>query len=296
VNAQQVGVGLLFNPTLDDFVLNHAAQLDHLAVIPDRTWLDQGQATSPRFTDLFRPLEILNQVAKSVPLVMHAIGMSICSAEVFDQSYVKQLAQWRTRFNCAWVSDHLSFSRVGTGHERNAAMALPSPYDSELLELLIPRVLEVQSQLGCRFLLENNVYYFSYPEQELSEVEFLNQLTQRTGCGLLLDLHNLHTNAVNHGFDPIAFLDELALENVVEIHLAGGIEMMGFHTDSHSGPVLEEVWALLRCVAARSSHMPALRSVTFEFHDSSWSMLGVQGVCDQLAQARDILASANMAH
>jgi uncharacterized protein len=293
VNDQQVGVGLLFNPTLDDFVLNHAAELDHLAVIPDRTWLDQGLTASARFIDLSRPLEILNRVSENVPLVMHAIGMSICSADVFDQSYVTQLAQWRMRHNCAWVSDHLSFSRVGTGHERNAAMALPSPYDSELLELLVPRVAQVQNQLGCRFLLENNVYYFSYPEQEFSEVEFLNQLTQRTGCGLLLDLHNLHTNAVNHGFDPYVFLDQLRLDTVVEIHLAGGIEMMGFHTDSHSGPVLDAVWALLRYVASRTSHTAGSR--TPAFHDSSWPLLGTQGVRDQLAKAREILAPTQMA-
>ena len=290
-SSRPPGVGVLFNPTLDEFVLSHGDELDHLAVIPDRTWVDRGPGAVPRFDDLARPGDILEQVARRAPLVMHCVGMSICSADVFDEPYVAQLAHWRARHGCAWASDHLSFSRIGAGHEHNAAMALPSPYDRELLALLVPRVRAVQDRLGCRFLLENNVYYFDYPRQELSEPEFLNALTQRTGCGLLLDLHNLHTNALNHRFDPLGFLSSLDLGSVVEIHLAGGVEMMGFHTDSHTGAVPDAVWELLRFVAPRA---PALRGVTFEFHDSSWPLLRTEGVRAQLQRARDIVSPATV--
>lgn len=222
---------------------------------------------------------------------MHCIGMSICSAGIFDTEYLEQLARWRRRYGCAWASDHLSFSRSGTGHESNAAMALPSPYDRELLELLIPRVNAAQDLLGCPFLLENNVYYFTYPDQEYTEAEFLNELTVRTGCSLLLDLHNVHTNAVNHEFDPIDFLASLDLSRVLEVHVAGGSAMMGFHTDSHTGPVPDAVWDLLSYVAPRA---PALRGVTFEFHESSWPLLRNEGVIAQLECARSIVAAPHL--
>ena len=116
--------------------------------------------------------------------------------------------------------------------------------------------------------------------------EFLNRLMQRTGCGLLLDLHNVYTNAVNHGFDACRFLRSLDLDRVVEIHVAGGEPMMGFHTDSHTGPVAEGVWQLLECVAP---HTSSLRGVTFEFHESSWPMLHDAGVLAQLDRARSVL-------
>jgi uncharacterized protein (UPF0276 family) len=282
----QPGVGVLFNPALIDFVQTHASALDHLAVMPDRCWSDAGPGSARRFEELPAAVAVVERAMGQRPLAMHCIGMSLCSAEVFDLPYVDQLAAWQRRFGCAWASEHLSFTRVGTGHEVNASMALPVPYDEEVLELLVPRVLEVQARLGCPFLLENNVYYVDFPEQEMSEAEFLNRLMQRTGCGLLLDLHNVYTNAVNHGFDAQRFLRSLDLERVVEIHIAGGDKMMGFHTDSHAGPVVEGVWGLLECVAP---HTSALRGVTFEFHESSWPMLHDAGVLAHLARARSTL-------
>lgn len=288
LTTNRPGVGVLFNPSLAEFLNSHLGGLDYLSVIPDRAWLDHGLGAVPRFEDLPESCRLLHSTASRLPLVMHCIGLSICSADIFDLEYLDRLALWRKTFACAWASEHLSFSRLGSGHESNAAMALPSPYDRELLQLLIPRVHAAQDRLQCPFLLENNVYYFAYPDQEFTEAEFLNELTARTGCSLLLDLHNVHTNAVNHGFDPIAFLTSLDLSRVLEIHVAGGTAMMGFHTDSHTGPAPEAVWELLRFVVPRA---PALRGVTFEFHESSWPLLRNEGVVTQLDLARAIVAA-----
>ena len=143
------------------------------------------------------------------------------------------MARWRKRYNSPWVSEHLSFSRIGAGHEINAGVALPVPYDRDILDLLQPRIEAARDILGCPFLLENNVAYFTFPEQDLSEPEFLNALARRSGCDLLLDLHNVYTNSRNHGFDAKAFLDELDLSRVIEVHVAGGSEMMDLHRLSY---------------------------------------------------------------
>ena len=136
------------------------------------------------------------------------------------------------------------------------------------------------------FLLENNVCYFRYPGQEFTEERFLNELCDRSGCGVLLDLHNLHTNAVNHGFNATTYLRDLNMDHVVEIHIAGGVSMMGFHTDSHTGPVAEPVWQLLEQTVPRASN---LRGVTFEFHESSYGVLGEGGILEQIDRARNIV-------
>ena len=124
----------------------------------------------------------------------------------------------------------------------------------------------------------------------MAEADFLNQLFLATGCHLLLDLHNVYTNSVNHGFDARAFLESLDLTRVLEVHIAGGTSLMGFHIDSHSGPTLEGVWELLDFVAPRA---PSLRGVTFEFHESSWPLLREDGVLSQLERARSVLAGAH---
>ncbi len=283
------GVGILYNPSLTAFVRDAADEIDYVSVIPDRTWIDRGAGAAGRFAELPEASAVIRDAAVRFPLVMHGIGLSICSAEVFDDSYLDQLASWAARHNCLWTSEHLSFSRVGSGHETNAAVALPIPYDGEMLDLLIPRVLAAQDRIGRPFLLENNVAYIIFPEEEMDEAAFLNRLTEATGCGLLLDLHNVYTNATNHGFDALGLLRRLDLGKVVEVHIAGGDEMMGFHLDSHAGPTLEGVWALLDFVAPRA---PNLRGVTFEFHESSWPRLHAEGVRAEIARARNILAQA----
>lgn len=288
----ECGIGVLFNPALDDFVSRHANTLDHLAVIPDRFWVDHGLGTCPRFEATPAGEAVLAQAAVSLPVVMHGIGLSICSAGVFDEEYLAQLACWRQRYACPWVSEHLSFSRIGAGHETNAGIALPVPYDRDILDLLVPRIQAARAILDCPFLLENNVSYFTFPDQELSEPAFLTELSHRSGCSLLLDLHNVYTNARNHKFDAKVFLAELDLSRVIEIHVAGGSEMMGFYTDSHTGPVAEGVWDLLSFAAPRCTN---LRGVTFEFHESTWPMLRADGVLDQIERARSVLAVPCMA-
>ncbi len=260
--------------------------VDYLAFIPDRGWIDHGLGSSHRFEMLPQAAALLQEMARVRPVVLHGIGLSICSADLFDEPYARNLMDWAERLNSPWISEHLSFTRVGTGHEVNSAIPLPVPYDQEVLDLLIPRLRVCTETAPCSFLLENSVYYFSYPNEEFSEEEFLNRLCRGSGCGVLLDLHNLYTNALNHGFSARAYLDNLELANVVEIHIAGGVPMMGFHTDSHTGPVLEGVWELLDHTVPRASK---LRGVTFEFHESSFGRLGENGVFEQVERARSLV-------
>jgi uncharacterized protein (UPF0276 family) len=280
------GVGVLFNPALADFIVDHTHSLDYLAVIPDRFWIDHGLGANPRFENTSAGETAVTEAARSLPIVLHGIGLSIGSAELFDIDYLGQLRRWKEQFDCRWISEHLSFSRIGAGHETNAAIALPIPYDREMLDMLIPRVEIALSTLGCPFLLENNVSYFTYPEQDLTEPQFINALAEASGCDLLLDLHNVYTNAFNFRFDAASFLMQFDLSRVVEIHVAGGSLMMGFHTDSHTGGVATEVWDLLAKIAPLCKN---LRGVTFEFHESSWPMLYTAGVLEQIARARSTL-------
>ena len=286
----RVQVGALFNPSLHRIGERLTRTLDYLAVIPDRAWRDRGRNVSGRFQQVPRQHRWLEQAADELPIVLHAIGMSICSADFFDDEFADNLMTWAARLNSPWISEHLSFSRVGSGHEVNSAVPLPVAYDLEMLELLVPRVRYFTNALPCPFLLENSVYYIRYPDQDLTEEDFLNRLCVRARCGVLLDLHNVYTNAVNHGLAARDYLDGLDLDHVGEIHIAGGTQMMGFHADSHDGPVLEGVWELLEYVVPRASN---LRGVTFEFHDASFSRMGEAGFREQIDRTRAILGNVS---
>jgi uncharacterized protein len=283
-------VGLMFNPTLAGLLgpaaTTGAGPIGHCAVIPDRCWLDHGPGAAERFELLGAPLQAIEEAIAGTPVVLHGIGLSICSADVFDRAYIDQLARFCERWQCAWVSEHLSFSRFGGEHEANAAMALGPPYDHELLDLLLPRLAEMRRVLGVPVLVENNVRYLDYGDDELDEPAFLNALVAGSGCSLLLDLHNLYTNVRNHGLDGEDFLDRLDKQAVLEVHVAGGEDMLGLHADSHIGPVHAGVWPLLERLLPQA---PQLRAITYEFHDSSWPLLRLDGVRAQLAQARALV-------
>jgi uncharacterized protein (UPF0276 family) len=281
-----IGVGALLNPSMYGFVDRFLHRLDYVAYIPDRGWIDKGVGAPHRFQTLPIAEALLDRISRETPVVLHGIGLSICSAEIFDEEYARNLMELADRLNSPWIGEHLSFTRIGAGHEVNAALPLPIAYDQEALDLLVPRVRFFSERRDRPFLLENNVYYFRYPGQEFSEEEFLNKLCGEGNCGVLLDLHNLYTNAVNHGFDATDYLSHLDLANVAEIHIAGGVPMMGFHTDSHTGPVLEPVWTLLEQTVPRAGN---LRGITFEFHESSYGLLGESGIFEQIDRVRGIL-------
>ena len=249
-------------------------------------WTDRGKGTSPRYATLPSWTGVLDWIAAHGPVVAHNIGLSLGSAEHTDDEYIGQIASWHERYGFAWHSDHLSFVDVVGAHlgdEHNAGVPVPVPFDEEILDLISGRIEAVQAAIPAAFLVENSVAFIQIPGQDMSEPQFLNRLTERTGCGLLLDLHNLYANARNHHFDTDEFLAELDLSRVVEIHIAGGGELAGMWTDAHSGPPPPPVWELLRQVAPAA---PNLRGVTFEFHDSYFPAMGEKGVRHQLELAR----------
>jgi uncharacterized protein (UPF0276 family) len=286
-----LGVGLLYNPALPPFLESDLDAIDYLEVIPDMFWTEERDGDRTAYTELESSIEVLEAVAAARPVVAHNIGFSLGSADTFDAAHLDQVGRWQDRYGFQWQSDHLSFVRVSDhdGHEHNAGLAIPLPYDAEVLDLVGRRVEAIQSRISAPFLIENSVYFVEIPEQEMTESEFLNALTARTGCGLLLDLHNVYTNARNHGFDALGFVHELDLARVVEIHIAGGSELGGMYTDSHAGPCPEPVWELLEAVVP---HAPRLAGITFEFHDSYYSLLGVDGTRRELDRARSILQRA----
>jgi uncharacterized protein (UPF0276 family) len=290
VSLPTLGVGVLYTPALPPFLRTSLDSLDYLVVIPDMFWTDRGPGAVPRFAELDSWVDVLDWVSERRPLVAHNTGFSLGTAGSWvEDAYLEQIAAWHQRYRFAWHSDHLSFARVGgaSGHDHNAGLAVPVPYDEDILDLIVDRVSRVRRRIPTPFLVENSVYYFVMPDQEMTEPQFLNRLTARTGCGLLLDIHNLYVNARNHGFDPLGFLGELDLSRVAEVHIAGGNELAGMYTDSHAGACPEPVWELLAHVV---DHAPQLRGVTFEFHDSYFPLLQADGLRAQLDRARSVWA------
>nr|WP_295875842.1 DUF692 family multinuclear iron-containing protein [uncultured Chitinophaga sp.] len=283
----RLGVGLLYNPSLELYLDSPATCCDYVEIIPDMFWTDLGNGHPGRFEEIDSWMDVLHKLAARYPLTAHNISYSLGSAGIFDMAYLHKMEEWHQRFSFVWHSDHLSFVKVHDEQqqERNAGMAVPVPYDYEVLDMIDGRINAISRSIRAPFLVENNVYFIDLPEQELSETAFLNELSKDTACGLLLDIHNVYTNAVNHGFDARSFIAALDLDKVVEIHIAGGNEMAGMYTDSHAGPCPEAVWELLEYTLPL---VPNLCGITFEFHESYFHLLQFDGITRELNRAKAV--------
>jgi uncharacterized protein len=202
-----------------------------------------------------KPLAHLDAIRRDCPMVMHGVSLSIGSADALDRRYLRALKALAARIEPAWISDHLCWTGVG---RQNLHDLLPLPYTESTLRHVVERVQRVQDALGRRLLLENVSSYVAWACDEMDEVSFIVELLHRADCELLLDVNNVHVSAVNHGFDPRAYIDALPTTRVRQIHLAGHEETGAGLIDTHDRPVCDAVWALYRHAIGRLGPVPTM--------------------------------------
>jgi uncharacterized protein (UPF0276 family) len=289
-------VGLLNNPVVPS-VIGYAPELvEYIDVIPDRLWYDFefGEAGGRRFRRVTGAIEELKRCAVGRVLGGHGIGLSLPSAIPIDLAMVEEVAQLGHDLNFHWFSEHLSMFLVAHGSVPNAqaGLGLPVAYDEESFEIVSHKLAILKEALGCRLLMENGAIFTPVPDTEMSEPQFLNRLHAEVDCGTLLDLHNLYVGERNGVQSPRDYLEQLDPACVEEIHVAGGDELAGFYTDSHSGLTPPEVWELAYAFGPRFTN---LRAIVFEFHESYFGKLGLQGIAGELERMHMLADSLALA-
>lgn len=251
-----LGAGLGYRRSIHDLLQRKRSDIGFLEVMPEHA------LEGPR-----EPREQLLALAETMPVVTHSVSLSVGTATGADLAFARRMHEVSDRLQAAWASDHLCFTKVG---DRHIGQLTPIPYTAEALRRVVANVKAVQAAMpGRPFLLENISQYFQFRDADYTEPEFFTQVTKRTGCGILLDVTNLHNNATNLGLDPQRYLGGFPLESVVQMHLAGSEWIGGRLLDTHGGPVLEPVWDLMASVVAGSDVRAALveRDQTFELGD-----------------------------
>jgi uncharacterized protein (UPF0276 family) len=285
-------VGLLYNPAVPA-VIDYAPDLvEYIEVIPDRLWYDLGAEGAPgrRFRDVRGAIEELKRCAEGRVVAGHGIGLSLPSAIPLDVPQVEHVSSLASDLGFQWYSEHLSMFLVGRGSVPNsqAGLGLPVPYDTDTLDILRPKLRTLRDAVGCGLLMENGAFFTQIPNMPMTEPEFLNLLHADLNCGTLLDLHNLYVGWRNGGPDPYTYLDQLAPDVVKEIHLAGGDIIAGFYTDSHSNITPRDVWSYAYSMAPK---LRQLRAITFEFHESYFAKIRVEGVVAELERLHELAST-----
>ncbi|WP_285749322.1 DUF692 domain-containing protein [Lentzea sp. NBRC 105346] len=185
---------------------------------------------------------------RGVPILPHAVSLSLGGAEEVDAQRVRHLAEVAEALDAPLVSDHVCFVRAGgldSGH------LMPVPRTRDALAVLVANVKAAQQDLPVPLALENVAALLEWPDGELTEGQFLAELVSQTDCYLLVDVANLYANARNLGTDPDRFLDEIPLERLAYVHVAGGVEHGELYHDTHAHAVRQEVLDLLDELCSR---------------------------------------------
>ncbi|MBB5958328.1 hypothetical protein FHS29_004936 [Saccharothrix tamanrassetensis] len=227
--VDKLGVGIGWRPEIDLTV--EQLDVDFVEVVAEN--LHVGHL----------PESVLLLRERGVPVLPHAVSLSLGGAEPVDAGRVAHLGGLAEALGAPFVSDHVCFVRAGgldSGH------LMPLPRTREALDVLVANVKAAQADLPVPLALENVAALLEWPDGELTEGRFLAELVERTDCLLLVDVANLYANARNLGTDVGRFLDEIPLERLAYVHVAGGVEHQGVYHDTHAHAVLPEVLDVLK--------------------------------------------------
>jgi uncharacterized protein len=233
-----LGVGIGFRETFRGELFLYKSHVDFLEITAEH-YLDASSQKE----------EELSLLADNFTLIPHAINLSLGSAEGLNKEYLKKLACLVNRLNPPWWSEHICFTNAGgidIGH------LSPIPFNREAIDIIHRNIEDVREYIDAPLILENISYLLTVPGQEFSEPEFIAEILDCTNCGLLLDITNLHANAVNHHYDIESFLNNIPLERVVQLHFVGGQWHDGVLIDSHSQATPKEVWSIMENVMSKA--------------------------------------------
>jgi uncharacterized protein len=224
-----------------------------LATKPDVGFLEVHSENF--FGDGGQPHRYLHAFRELYPISLHGVGLSLGSADEINLEHLKKLKRLADAIVPALMSEHLCWVGV---NGRFLNDLLPLPYTSESLQHIIARITQVQDFLGRRISVENVSSYLEFVDSDIPEWHFVQEVANRAGCGILLDVNNIYVNATNHGFDAKTYIDAISPSSVTEIHLAGFQDTGEILIDTHGTTVSDAVWALYEYAISRMGPVPTL--------------------------------------
>lgn len=245
----------------------NTGDIDFLEVAPEN-WMHIGGRLKKDF----------QYFAERYPIYLHGLSLNIGGFAPLDLDLVMAIRDFMNDYDCPLYTEHLTYC----GDDGHLYDLLPIPFTEAAAKHVAERVMRVQDLLGRQIALENASYYAA-PAQEMSEAEFINRVLAKADCRLLLDVNNVHVNSINHGYDPLVFMEQLDLERACYIHIAGHyVEAEDLRIDTHGSAVIDPVWDLLDAAYARTGVLPTLVERDFNFPP----MTELLGELNQVRQAQ----------
>lgn len=243
---------------------------DFLECAPDN-WIGVGGPLADK----------LQALSTRHPLSCHGLSLSLGGPDPLDMAFLRQTRDFLDRHRVVLYSEHLSYCSAGG----QLYDLLPIPFTDDAVRHVAARIRQVQDALGRRIAIEN-VSYYAAPYQALSEIDFIDAVLREADCDLLLDVNNVCVNAINHRYDPHAFINAMPTERIASLHVAGHYdEADDLKIDTHGAAVKDSVWDLLAVAYAIHGVRPTLLERDFNFPPLSVLLAEVERIRDMQAAA-----------
>ncbi len=275
----EMGVGITFSSAIEPILHHQSDLLDLIEIEPQTTWLDTGADR-----DRYRQPEAVARHIRELPFrkLVHSIGVPVGGSNRHDPNQTTLLRDIIQDLESPWASEHLNFNSTD---DFQTGFFLPPRQSEQGVEVVVDSIRRLRNELGIQLAIETGVNYLAARPDEMADGDFMAAVATQADSGILLDLHNIHTNALNGRQAIDAFIDQLPLERVWEVHLAGGFWMDGYWLDAHSGPIPDALFAESKDIIAR---LPNLKAIIFEIYPSFVESIGLDEICRQLERLREL--------
>jgi uncharacterized protein (UPF0276 family) len=268
------GLGLR-RALLDELRAVAVGAVDFLECAPDN-WIGVGGRLG----------EALDELSARHPLTCHGLSLSLGGTRPLDEVFLAKTRRFLDRHRVSLYSEHLSCC-TDDGHLYDL---MPIPFTEEAVNHVAARIRRVQDVLGRRIAVENVSYYAAHPAlpgaPTMDEADFVVAVLEEADCDLLLDVNNVYVNAINHGYEPRAFLARMPTCRIASYHVAGHHdEADDLKVDTHGAPVKGDVWDLL----AETYRIHGVRPTLLE---RDFNLPPLAGLLDEVARIRQLQATA----
>ncbi len=225
-------------------ILSEKPAVDWFEIISENFMVDGG-----------RPLEVLDWILDQYRVVMHGVGLYPGNANGLDFDHLRRLKRLVRRTKTPWISDHLCWGSVDGSMSHDL---LPVPFTFESARKTAENLRIAQDFLEVPLAMENVSSYVEFNDDEMTEWEFLSEVTELADVGILLDVNNIYVSSVNHGFYPLDYVNFVPPERVAQMHIAGHSKYERFILDTHDHPVIDPVWKLYARATERCGQVATL--------------------------------------
>jgi uncharacterized protein len=239
-----LGIGIGLRVEHYNEIFNEKPEIDWFEIISENYMVEGG-----------KPLENLKRILERYTVVQHGVCLAIGSPAPLDFDYLKRLKELTKLTKTPWVSDHLCWGRHPGANYHDL---LPLPYTKEVIDYVAERAHIVQDYLELPLALENLSSYVAFKSDEMPEWDFYTAIVEKADVFMMLDVNNIYVSSRNHGFNPRQYYENIPLDRVLQIHLAGHSDHGDYVLDTHDNYVRDEVWDIYADVYPKTGGVSTL--------------------------------------